>query len=185
MLNAKLSLNIGAGNRTEGDINVDIRPLQNIDVVCDALHLPFRESVFDHVLLRDVIEHFRYDNIINLFREVKGVLVMDGKVEIWTPNFQSLGFLKAWLFGGIENRNSPMLYAPLTGLQDYEENVHLSQWSIKLLKKYVSSQGFKVVYAKGEGEYRGKLLPLKLFTKLFPSRGGVIHLIAIKEYSIP
>jgi hypothetical protein len=31
-------------------------------------------------------------------------------------------------------RDPPMLYAPLSGLQDYKGNVHLSHWSIKLLK---------------------------------------------------
>lgn len=177
----KLTLDIGAGDKPKGDVNIDLRPLTGINVACHALHLPFRKEIFTHVFLSHVVEHLRYKDVVALLKEVNRVLRVNGKVEIWTPNFQALSFLKVWLLGGIENRNLPMLYSPLSGLQDYEENVHLSHWSIKLLKKYVATQGFKVIYAKGEGEYKGLLLPLKLFTKLFPNRGGVIHLTAVKE----
>lgn len=183
-LEGKLSLDIGAAEKPKGDINTDVRHLPSIDVVCHALHLPFKEEAFTHVFLSHVVEHFVYKDVITLLEEVNRVLTVNGKMEIWTPNFQGLSFLNAWLFGGIENRNPPMLYAPLSGLQDYAENIHLSHWSIKLLKKYMSPQGFKIVYARGEGEYKGRSLPLKLFTKLFSSRGGVIHLIAIKEHSL-
>jgi hypothetical protein len=119
-----------------------------------------------------------------LLAETNYVLKIGGKIEIWTPNFQALGYLKAWLFGSIENRNPPLLYAPLSGAQDYKENVHLSHWSMKLLKKYVCSKGFNVIYAKGEHGYKGILLPMKLFTKLFKSRGGDIHLIAVKKHHV-
>lgn len=177
----ELSLDIGAGKQPKGDVNIDIRPLPSIDVVCHALHLPFKEEVFAHIFSSHIVEHFRYKDVVTLLKEVNRILKVNGKIEIWTPNFQALSFLKAWLFGGIENRNLLMLYAPLSGLQDYEENVHLSHWSIKLLKKYMTAQGFKVAYAKGEGEYKGILLPLQMLTKISSSRGGVIHLIAIKK----
>lgn len=180
-LEIELSLDIGAGEKPKGDVNTDVRPLPSIDVICDALHLPFKEEVFTHTFLSHVIEHFRYRDVIALLKEVNRILKVNGTIEIWTPNFQALSFLKAWVFGGIVNRNPHMLYAPLSGSQDYEENVHLSHWSIKLLKTYITSQGLNVLYAKGEGEYRGWLFPLSILTKLLPSRGGVIHLIAVKE----
>lgn len=179
-----ISLDVGAGAEPKGDVNVDIRHLPSTGLVCHALHLPFKEEAFTQVFLSQVIEHFVYRDVITMLNEVNRVLTVNGKIEIWTPNFQGLSFLRAWLFGGIENRNPPMLYAPLSGLQDYKENVHLSQWSIKLLRNYLNSQGFKVIYARGEGEYNGRLLPLRILTRVFRSRGGVIHLIATKKHSI-
>jgi len=175
-----LSLDIGAGEKGRGDINTDIRPLSGIDVVCHALNLPFRDQVFAHAFLSHIVEHFRYIDVMVLLGEVRRVLRVNGIIEIWTPNFQALGFLRAWIFGGGDNRNPPLLYAPLSGLQDYQSNVHLSHWSLKLLKAYVASQGFKITYVKGEMTYSGILMPLRLFSMLFPNRGGDIHLIAKK-----
>jgi len=71
-----------------------------------------------------------------------------------------------------------MVYPPLTGDQDYKENVHLSQFTADLLAKYVKREGFEVLRLRGEGDYRGIMMPLQVFTRVFPSRGGVIHLTA-------
>ncbi|MFH1327481.1 MAG: class I SAM-dependent methyltransferase [Candidatus Bathyarchaeota archaeon] len=179
-----LSLDIGAGSQPKGTINVDVRPVSGIDVVCAALHLPFRKGTFDHVYLSHVIEHLHYKMAVKLIEEVNYVLKVGGKIEIWAPNFLSLSFLNAWIFARIEHTDPPMLYAPICGLQDYEENTHLSQWTAGLLRTYVSSKGFDVTYAKTEGTYRGKLRGLHFFIKIFPSRGGAIHLIATKKSGI-
>jgi len=37
-----LSLDIGLGEYPKGIINVDIRPLPTVDIVCHALYLPFK-----------------------------------------------------------------------------------------------------------------------------------------------
>jgi len=176
-----LTLDIGAGGKPKGDINIDVRPLPGIQVICDVAQLPFNRAVFTHAFLSHVIEHLRYKDAINLLREVNRILKIDGKIEILTPNFQALGYLKAWLLGGIEFKHVPLLYAPLTGLQDYKENVHKSHWTCKLLKLYVTQQGFRISHLKGELEYKGRFFLLRLFTKVFPTRGGDVHLIAIKE----
>lgn len=179
-----LTLDIGAGEKPKGDINTDVRPLSGIQVVCDATQLPFNREVFNQVFLSHVIEHFQYKDVITLLKEVNRVLKIGGKTEIRMPNFQALGFLKAWLLGGVESKHVPLLYAPLSGLQDYKENVHMSHWTCKLLKIYVTQQGFKISHLRGELEYKGLLFPLRFFMKIFPNRGGDIHLIAIKMRSI-
>jgi predicted SAM-dependent methyltransferase len=176
-----LTLDIGAGGKPKGDINTDVRPLPGIQVVCDATQLPFNREAFNHVFLSHVIEHFQYKDVMTLLKEVYRVSKIGGKTEIWTPNFQSLGFLKAWLLGGVEYKHVPLLYAPLNGLQDYKENVHISQWTCKLLKIYVTQQGFKISHLKGELDYKGRFFLLRFFTKIFQTRGGDVHLIAIKE----
>jgi len=180
-LQEKISLDVGAGKNPKGDINTDVRPLLGIQVVCDAIHLPFKGETFTYVFLSHVIEHFRYKDVIALLKEVNRVLKIGGKIQIWTPNFQALGFLRAWLLGGVEYKEIPLLYAPLSGLQDYKENVHMSHWTTKLIKIYITQQGFKIIHLRGELEYKGITFPLRFFTKIFRSRGGDIQLIAVKE----
>jgi predicted SAM-dependent methyltransferase len=116
-----LSLDIGAGENPKGSINVDIRPLPTIDVVCHALYLPFRSEVFDKVFLKHVIEHFRYKDAFNLLRECNRVLKLRGEIEIWTPNFQALGVLKTWIFGNVNERD-PQCWP------------HYS-WALKIMKR--------------------------------------------------
>jgi predicted SAM-dependent methyltransferase len=176
-----LSLDVGSGKLPKGTVNTDIRPLPGLDVVCDALSLPFRKGVFAQLFLSHTVEHFRYDDVERLLEEARRVLSRDGKIEIWTPNFQALSVLRAWLFGKVELKNPPLLYAPLSGDQDYPENTHLSQWSIALIERYLTAQGFRIVFAKSEGDYSGALLPIKLFVRILKNRGGVIHVLAIKE----
>jgi ubiquinone/menaquinone biosynthesis C-methylase UbiE len=180
-----LSLDIGAGDVPRGDINIDVRRLNNIDVVCHALYLPFRDDTFTHIYLSHVVEHFNYKDVIVLLKEVKRILKGGGKVEIWIPNFMAFGVLEKWITGSIEKKKLPILYGLLTGGYEYNEDVHLSQWNIQLLKTYVTSQNFKIIYVKGEMEFKGKTSLIlnaikKLLVRTFPSRSGAIHLVAEK-----
>lgn len=69
-----------------------IRQRQNYQVnqlICgDAVKLPFRDEIFDLVILQDVIEHI--DNQIALVLEVKRTLKTDGMIYLSTPNRFSL-----------------------------------------------------------------------------------------------
>ena len=182
----ELSLDIGAGDAPKGDINTGIRPLQGIDVVCDASYLPFKGQVFTHVFFSHVVEHFRYKDVKRLLREARRVLKQGGKLEIWAPNFMAFGVLVKWLNGSFEDGDLPLLYGVITGGQDYDQNIHLSQWNVNLLKTYVETEGFNVIYARGETEYKDRTTWIidvikRLIERIFPSRGGVVHLIALKE----
>ena len=179
----QLTLDIGAGTEGRGDVNVDIRPLPGVDVVCNALQLPFKNGTFSRITMNLVLEHFSYPDVLRLLKEAKRVLKEKGIVEVWVPNFQAFGHLKAWLLGGVDYANPqlPQLYAPMTGLQDYKENVHLSQWSIKLLKIYFTKVGLRVVKAESPfANYKGFYILLYLILSFFPKRRGIIHLIAQK-----
>jgi predicted SAM-dependent methyltransferase len=180
-------LDIGAGENPRGDINVDIRRLKGIDIICQALRLPFKDASFDKVYLGDVIEHFRYKDVVILLREINQILKHRGIIEIWTPNFQALSFLYVWLFGKQSlQTNPPILWGTLNGLQDYEENVHLSHWTFKLLREYVMSAGFEIILAKSEGSWIGEIgnpllnFIIRIGTMLFSNRKHSIHFIALK-----
>lgn len=61
--------------------------------------LPFRERVFDAVLLGEVLEH--HFNAFKILREAVRVLKKGGTVLITTPNpYEPFRWLRGWLFAG-------------------------------------------------------------------------------------
>lgn len=80
-------LNLGSGvhkiYRHPGLVNFDIAPHDNTDVAGDGEHLPFREAVFDGVLLDAVIEHLAHPQ--RVVAEVHRVLKPGGVVLAHVP----------------------------------------------------------------------------------------------------
>ncbi|HEX7880971.1 MAG TPA: methyltransferase domain-containing protein [Candidatus Eisenbacteria bacterium] len=80
-------LNLGSGVHKQylnpGLINFDIAAHDNVDVVGDGEHLPFRDGVFDGVVLDAVIEHLARP--ARVVAEVKRVLKPGGTVLAQVP----------------------------------------------------------------------------------------------------
>jgi len=94
-------LNIGCGGSAKftnpcdiwGDVNADqVKPTRKIPnfVLCDAHYLPFKQNVFDTVLLLEVLEHLT--NPIQALQQIRSVLCTHGRLILSTPN--SLFILK-------------------------------------------------------------------------------------------
>ena len=71
-------------------ITFDKKPGKNIDVVGDALNLPFSNHTFDTLISTQVLEHIEKPWI--MVKEIYRVLKPNGKLIITTPNYQS-----AWI----------------------------------------------------------------------------------------
>jgi ubiquinone/menaquinone biosynthesis C-methylase UbiE len=64
-------------------------PVENCErVVCDALHLPFRDEVFDGCLMLEVVEHL--SNPGKALEEANRILKRSGIFIITTPNADNL-----------------------------------------------------------------------------------------------
>lgn len=80
-------LNVGCGfikglHQRKGDVGLDIR--RGIcDIVGDAQNLPFREGVFDRILLYAVLEHL--EDPIKCLKESRRVIKDGGRFEIVIP----------------------------------------------------------------------------------------------------
>lgn len=82
-------LNIGGGNKKYGfrqEINLDIAPLPQVDVVADAHHLPFGKESFDLVIANVVLEHV--ENPAQVVKEIYRVLKKGGRVYAMVPFLQ-------------------------------------------------------------------------------------------------
>ena len=79
-------LNIGCKETRFGNINIDINPLVKPNVIADALHLPFKEEVFNLVYFTEVIEHLPKNTESLALSEIYRVLKKGGILILTTPN---------------------------------------------------------------------------------------------------
>ena len=79
--NARI-LHLGSGNVKSNDqrvISTDLLPNENVDVVCEAEHLPFANETFDYIASGAVLEHV--SNPIAVAAEMRRVLKVGGTLQ--------------------------------------------------------------------------------------------------------
>ena len=64
-------------------IRLNIHPGENIDVVSDGNHYPFKDETFDRIMLRCLLEHV--DEPHKILKEAARVLKQKGKIVIEVP----------------------------------------------------------------------------------------------------
>ena len=89
-----LSLNIGCGGTSDGDVRVDFIRTPTVTVVADALHLPFRDGIFTRAYEQNLLEHM--PNPASHLLEVRRILKLNGNLELVTDN---AACLKYYIFG--------------------------------------------------------------------------------------
>ena len=89
-----LSLNIGCGLTSNGDVRVDFIRTPTVTVVADALHLPFRDGIFALAYERNLLEHM--PNPSSHLIEIRRILRPNGNLELITDN---AACLKYYIFG--------------------------------------------------------------------------------------
>jgi len=84
-------VNLGAGNDIrDGWCNVDMRPGEGIDIVCDVSNLPFDGNSIEKIYASDVLEHIMYANVPKTLKEWYRVLVPGGVVTIKIPSLSTI-----------------------------------------------------------------------------------------------
>lgn len=140
----KRVLSIGCGNKAvKGQINLDLRKLEGVNIVADASRLPFREGSFDLVLAFDVLEHFGRLEIDDVLLEWHRILKTDGELRVKTPNLETI--ILRYFRGEISSFELARL---LYGTQDYKENLHSFGFTPDSLQLLLLNAGFKSVKIK-------------------------------------
>lgn len=144
-------LEIGAGERpTPGFIHNDIRPLPDIEVVCDAgeqlVHVigPGRVS---ELRACHVLEHFPYEETIPVLGYWKTLLTGGGRVHIEVPN---MGWQTNAHSRGEITDEEFVYYA--YGEQNYSGNFHCAGFTSNLLAKRLEQAGFENVNVTDIGQ---------------------------------
>ncbi len=83
-----LVLDLGSGSRRRAKhvINMEIAPMPNVNVVADGHQLPFKDGIFDAVILEAVLEHVREPKMV--VSEVHRVLRKGGRICAGVPFIQ-------------------------------------------------------------------------------------------------
>ena len=87
---ASRKLNLGCGHDVKpGWVNLDIAPLDGVDVVhdLDDHPLPFDDESFDYIECIDILEHV--DDLPDVMRELHRILAPGGRLRIHVPHFTS------------------------------------------------------------------------------------------------
>ena len=81
----KFSLSVGSKNTHFADVNVDLDPSTNADIIAAVQNLPFKSNPFELVFFTDVIEHLPKGEEIGALREINRILENDGEFILTTP----------------------------------------------------------------------------------------------------
>lgn len=140
--NTSKKLDIGSGSKPRsGYMRHDIRPLEGIDIVCDAKKFPeeYYDS-FDEVFASNVLEHFNRFEVKHVLKEWTKLVRKGGIIDIVVPDVREIcrqfvdekidiGFFSYVMFGG----------------NDYEFNIHKYGFDIALLQEWLQELGFEII----------------------------------------
>lgn len=136
-----MKVNLGCGSEIlEGWVNIDVRPLPGVDVVCDLKDLSqFEDGSWDECRMSHVIEHFTEPEAISILGQVFCKLKKGGKLEVYCPDAMTI----AWYYVHEElpiKEFSRLLF----GNQAYPEELHKLALDSERLANLVYQIGFKV-----------------------------------------
>ncbi|WP_455368857.1 methyltransferase domain-containing protein [[Eubacterium] cellulosolvens] len=129
-------LNVGCGEQSYGDVRCDIYPSKAVNVICDAMHLPFRNNSFEQVYSKTVFEHL--NNPMLALQEQKRVLRNRSRIVLITDN---AGYWRFYLFPNgnhlayhqRENDKHYALYTKLH-LENFFKDIKMQIVSIKFIE---------------------------------------------------
>jgi len=91
MIKGVTRANLGAGNDIrDGWCNVDMRPGEGIDLICDVSHLPFGDNCIEKIYASDVLEHIMYADVPATLKEWYRVLARKGTLTIKVPSLSTI-----------------------------------------------------------------------------------------------
>ena len=136
-------------------------------ILANAEDMPFRDSSFDFIFAREVLEHFyRPDKFI---KDAKRVLRKEGKILVSTPNLNSWHVRLLLLLG-----YAPTNYTPYPGrtygtprfFKTRPLYDHVRVFPYRAMKEIFSSNGFALEQMRGVMTYSGQVW-MKNWRKLF------------------
>ncbi len=100
----------------QGCTNVDIHKYDRTDVVCDARYLPFKNDSFKYIFFIHAIEHFTYDEAMDILKNLKRVLSSRGVLHIEGPDiiktalhYHNHNRIAEFMFGSLDEiRRNPL-----------------------------------------------------------------------------
>ena len=155
-------LHIGCGNRILKDwINTDLYNLNGVDFQLNLRKpLVFSSSYIDAIYCEHVLEHFTFEDALQILKEFYRVLKPGAMLRIGVPDAgiyfkKYMEKDKAYFYsirhlGGAKNE----LRTPIEVINQMFRmgGAHLYAWDFETLNLYLNDTGFVEIYRKGSGE---------------------------------
>ena len=141
-MGSAVRVNVGCGEKPiAGYLNVDLRPLPDVDVLADANRLPFEPGTLDELASAHLVEHFREHHArTRLLPYWKSLLRPDGRLRIVCPNW-------AVMLERLHDGRMTLAEFKLVtfGWQDYEGDDHFAMDTPETLRELLIAVGFRRV----------------------------------------
>lgn len=137
-----MKVNLGCGVEIlEGYVNVDVRQLPGVDIVCDLKDLSqFEDGSWDECRMSHVIEHFTEAEARAILKQIFCKLKPGGRLEVYCPDAMTI----AWYY--IHEELSIKEFSRLLfGNQAYPEELHKMASDAERLDDLVKNAGFEIV----------------------------------------
>ena len=73
-----MKLHLGCGDKyIPGFVNIDVQKSEAVDVVSDAMKLPYKENSIDLIYSCSMLEHFGKNNNLEFFRQTSWKNVLE------------------------------------------------------------------------------------------------------------
>jgi SAM-dependent methyltransferase len=133
-----MKLHLGCGNKIlDGFINIDVRPLEGVDIISDISKLDvIEDETIDLIYCSHVLEHFGRNVYKKVLQNWYKKLKPGGVLRIAIPNFEVI------VEHYNKNKDINILLGLLYGGQTYEENYHYCSWDFKSLSEDLLDVGF-------------------------------------------
>jgi len=134
-----MKLHIGCGSKIiNGFINVDVRKLDGVDLVCDIQNLDiFKENGVDIIYCSHVLEHLSRHEYKTVLKNWYEILQPGGILRLAIPDIEAV------FEHYHQYKNLEILRGFLWGGQTYPENYHYCGWDFKTIEKDLEHVGFK------------------------------------------
>ena len=164
-----MKLNLGCGKdikpKDDGWVNIDVVPLDGVDVVWDITKFPypFKDDAFDYVYTRHVLEHIPHrvngncrDGLVLVMEELYRILKDGGIVKVivpapnydklWNPTHCRLIYPSTFLYFSGKNKDSYYTSAIFdiidNKVTDYSFSIFNGRVTEYHLKKYLKIKKF-------------------------------------------
>jgi len=135
-----MKLHVGCGTRhLPGWVNLDSRPLPNVDKVCDVRKLDvwYKPNSVDEIYHCALLEHLRPEEVVEVLDIFHRILKPGGKLWSSVPDFTEI--VASYRDGEVQLSH---LFGLLFGRGDYPENVHRCAFDFLYLDGLLRGAGF-------------------------------------------
>lgn len=157
-------VNIGCGHKPIAKyLNVDRRNLPGVDIVAEAIDLPFASGTVSEIYTAHLVEHFSLATLKRtVFPYWLGMLSPQGILKVIVPDMPAM--ISAYATGEMSFSD---LSEVTFGAQDYDDDFHFAMFSPQSLQNILVSCGFKYTEIIDGNRVNGKCREMEIWARKF------------------